>query len=59
MGCLKAQGYFYGLPEDADGVRTRLRAAGRLAGAAEAAPPADDHDIAGYAVPLRQGLSRP
>lgn len=30
MGRLKAQGYFYGYPEDADGVRTRLRAAGKL-----------------------------
>ena len=30
MGRLKAQGYFYGYPEDAEGVRTRLRAAGRL-----------------------------
>jgi diguanylate cyclase (GGDEF)-like protein len=36
MGKLKAQGYFYGLPEDAEAVRTRLRAAGRLI----AAPPA-------------------
>ena len=32
MGRLKAQGYFYGHPEDADGVRARLRAAGRLIG---------------------------
>ena len=30
MGRLKAQGYLYGLPEDADGVRTRLAAAGKL-----------------------------
>lgn len=30
MGRLKAQGYFYGYPEDAEGVRTRLRAAGKL-----------------------------
>lgn len=30
MGRLKAQGYFYGYPEDAEAVRTRLRAAGRL-----------------------------
>ena len=30
MGRLKAQGYYYGLPEDAEAVRTRLRAAGRL-----------------------------
>ncbi|WP_181443450.1 EAL domain-containing protein [Porphyrobacter sp. YT40] len=30
MGRLKAQGYLYGLPEDAEGVRTRLAAAGRL-----------------------------
>lgn len=33
MGRLKAQGYFYGQPEDADAVRTRLRAAGKLTGA--------------------------
>jgi diguanylate cyclase (GGDEF)-like protein len=33
MGRLKAQGYFYGHPEDADAVRARLRAAGRLSGA--------------------------
>lgn len=32
MGRLKAQGYFYGHPEDAEGVRARLRAAGRLIG---------------------------
>lgn len=30
MGRLKAQGYFYGQPEDADAVRTRLKAAGKL-----------------------------
>jgi diguanylate cyclase (GGDEF)-like protein len=30
MGRLKAQGYLYGHPEDADAVRARLRAAGRL-----------------------------
>jgi diguanylate cyclase (GGDEF)-like protein len=33
MGRLKAQGYFYGQPEDADAVRARLKAAGRLTGA--------------------------
>lgn len=43
MGRLKAQGYFYGYPEDADGVRKRLEAAGMLVGSAarsrdEAAP---------------------
>ncbi|WP_264391444.1 putative bifunctional diguanylate cyclase/phosphodiesterase [Porphyrobacter sp. ULC335] len=32
MGRLKAQGYFYGLPEDADAVRVRLKAAGKLTG---------------------------
>lgn len=32
MGRLKAQGYFYGHPEDADAVRLRLRAAGKLTG---------------------------
>ena len=30
MGRLKAQGYLYGHPEDADAVRTRLRAMGKL-----------------------------
>jgi diguanylate cyclase (GGDEF)-like protein len=30
MGRLKAQGYVYGLPEDADAVRARLRAVGKL-----------------------------
>ncbi|WP_301749837.1 bifunctional diguanylate cyclase/phosphodiesterase [uncultured Erythrobacter sp.] len=30
MGRLKAQGYLYGLPEDADAVRARLKAAGKL-----------------------------
>ena len=30
MGRLKAQGYLYGHPEDADAVRARLRTAGRL-----------------------------
>lgn len=33
MGKLKAQGYFYGQPEDADAVRARLKAAGKLTGA--------------------------
>ena len=32
MGRLKAQGYFYGQPEDAEAVRARLKAAGKLAG---------------------------
>lgn len=32
MGRLKAQGYYYGQPEDADAVRVRLMAAGRLTG---------------------------
>jgi predicted signal transduction protein with EAL and GGDEF domain len=34
MGRLKAQGYFYGYPEDAEAVRTRLKAQGKLAGMA-------------------------
>ncbi len=34
MGRLKAQGYFYGQPEDAEAVRARLKAAGRLTGPA-------------------------
>jgi diguanylate cyclase (GGDEF)-like protein len=33
MGRLKAQGYFYGMPEDADAVRVRLKAVGKLTGA--------------------------
>jgi diguanylate cyclase (GGDEF)-like protein len=32
MGRLKAQGYFYGQPEDAEAVRARLKAAGKLTG---------------------------
>ena len=40
MGRLKAQGYFYGQPEDAEGVRARLRAAGRLTGAGAEGTPA-------------------
>ena len=32
MGRLKAQGYFYGQPEDASAVRARLKAAGKLTG---------------------------
>jgi diguanylate cyclase (GGDEF)-like protein len=42
MGRLKAQGYYYGLPEDADSVRERLRAAGKLISASgdSPAPPA-------------------
>lgn len=40
MGKLKAQGYFYGYPEDADGVRTRLQAAGKLTGTRPALPAA-------------------
>jgi diguanylate cyclase (GGDEF)-like protein len=31
MGRLKAQGYFYGQPEDAEAVRARLKVAGKLA----------------------------
>lgn len=33
MGGLKAQGYYYGQPEDAEDVRRRLRAIGKLGGA--------------------------
>jgi diguanylate cyclase (GGDEF)-like protein len=40
MGRLKAQGYFYGLPEDSEAVRTRLRAAGMLTGNGGAGVPA-------------------
>jgi EAL domain-containing protein (putative c-di-GMP-specific phosphodiesterase class I) len=38
MGRLKAQGYFYGYPEDAEAVRTRLKAQGKLAGMAASQP---------------------
>ncbi len=38
MGRLKAQGYFYGFPEDAEAVRARLKAQGRLAGMATHPP---------------------
>ena len=44
MGKLKAQGFFYGQPEDAEAVRARLRAAGRLNPLAPAALP--PHSIA-------------
>ncbi|WP_017666203.1 putative bifunctional diguanylate cyclase/phosphodiesterase [Porphyrobacter sp. AAP82] len=44
MGRLKAQGYFYGQPEDAEGVRTRLRAAGLLTGKSAAAARAGGDD---------------
>ncbi len=47
MGRLKAQGYFYGQPEDAEAVRTRLMAAGKLTGVrAETTdqPRTDTHD---------------
>ena len=37
MGRLKAQGYFYGQPEDSEAVRVRLKAAGRLTGVAASA----------------------
>ena len=41
MGRLKAQGYFYGQPEDASAVRARLKAAGKLTGTpADGASPA-------------------
>jgi len=51
MGRLKAQGYVYGLPEDADAVRVRLRAAGLLSGRTPAAPAAP----VASAVPPAQG----
>ncbi|NBB24053.1 EAL domain-containing protein [Porphyrobacter sp. SLTP] len=38
MGRLKAQGYLYGLPEDAEAVRARLKAAGKLTGVSGQAP---------------------
>ncbi|MFM7349456.1 MAG: putative bifunctional diguanylate cyclase/phosphodiesterase [Erythrobacter sp.] len=40
MGRLKAQGYLYGQPEDAEAVRTRLQLAGKLACAATGPAPA-------------------
>jgi len=47
MGKLKAQGYFYGLPEDAEAVRARLKVAGKLNGprAGDAAAPAAATDV--------------
>ena len=47
MGKLKAQGYFYGLPEDAEAVRARLKVAGKLNGprARDAAAPAAATDV--------------
>ena len=50
MGELKGQGYFYGRPENAEAVRTRLAAAGLLAKNPEPTPtgePADDQRKAG------------
>lgn len=41
MGRLKAQGYLYGHPEDADAVRMRLRAMGKLSTATEQAAPSN------------------
>ena len=38
MGRLKAQGYFYGYPEDGEGVRTRLKAQGKLTSFAASLP---------------------
>ena len=38
MGRLKAQGYLYGQPEDAEAVRARLKAAGKLTGVSGQAP---------------------
>lgn len=38
MGRLKAQGYLYGLPEDAEAVRARLKVAGKLTGVSGQAP---------------------
>ena len=47
MGKLKAQGYFYGRPEDAEAVRARLKVAGKLNGprARDAAAPAAATDV--------------
>jgi diguanylate cyclase (GGDEF)-like protein len=42
LGRLKAQGYVYGMPENAQAVRARLQAAGKLAPVAEQSAPADD-----------------
>lgn len=42
MGRLKAQGYFYGHPEDAEAVRLRLKAAGMLTGPPTAPAAAQD-----------------
>jgi predicted signal transduction protein with EAL and GGDEF domain len=42
MGRLKAQGYFYGYPEDAEAVRERLAASGKLTGASRDAAPSKE-----------------
>ena len=38
MGRLKAQGYLYGQPEDAEAVRARLKAVGKLTGVSNQTP---------------------
>ncbi len=57
MGRLKAQGYLYGQPEDADGVRTRLDQAGQLSTSdGPSAPPPSPSTVAlGDETAKRQG----
>lgn len=57
MGRLKAQGYFYGQPEDADAVRARLRAAGKLTGAP--GDPAAQQRAGGEDGPTLYRIARP
>ena len=45
MGKLKAQGYFYGQPEDSEAVHARLKVAGKLSATRAAGVPADDADL--------------
>jgi diguanylate cyclase (GGDEF)-like protein len=57
MGKLKAQGYFYGQPEDAEAVRMRLRAAGRLIIAQPAIPLPQSPEAQESAAPNRAARS--
>jgi EAL domain-containing protein (putative c-di-GMP-specific phosphodiesterase class I) len=58
MGRLKAQGYFYGQPEDADAVRLRLKAAGKLTGKLESENPSQP-DTGTESGPNRYRIARP
>ena len=56
MGRLKAQGYLYGQPEDADDVRARLNAAGRMTATThDIAPAVSDAVLEDFEAPHRAG----